>query len=277
MNEINEPYTLIQNIVDATESLVIIIENDTPILMNKACCSFFGINSFDEYSSNFGNFVNNFVPHPAYFNMNKVEEGEKWTEVLNALEDKDKIVSMLNTSHEPRAFSVHVDSSHPSYIVLSLTDISANLIKRIMTENHVNIDEKSGAYTKEYFLHTSEILQDGAAFNEKEIGLTMINILNSNEDDISVMVNRIKESIRQTDMLVKWSSQKLLLAYLVEQEDNAVLLSKKLQEVMSTERSKGINFNISVTLVNKEEKLTTSIKRLNSVFEEESCNKMQLV
>ena len=82
---------------------------------------------------------------------------------------------MFNTFHEPRAFGVAIDSSHPDYTVLTLTDISATLIKRIMIENDVSVD-KRGAYNKEYFLHTSEILQDGARFNEKEIGLTLINL-----------------------------------------------------------------------------------------------------
>ena len=62
MNEIYEPYKLIQNIVDATDDLIIIIEKEKPILMNQACCRFFGVSSFEEYTKNFGDFVNSSVP-----------------------------------------------------------------------------------------------------------------------------------------------------------------------------------------------------------------------
>jgi hypothetical protein len=277
MNEITEPYGLIQNIVDSVDDLVVIIEQTRPILMNRACCNFFGVRSIEEYSQNFGTFSNNFVPHPAYFNMNKVPEGKTWTEALSELEEKDKIVSMLNTFHEPRAFSVKVDSSHPTYTVLSLNDISANLIKRIMIENDVSIDKRSGAYNKDYLLHTAEILQDGAAYNEKEIGLTMIKVPQVQEDTLSTLVKDIKNEIRQTDMLVKWSSNTLLLAYLIDKEDNAILLSKKLQELVLKERSGGRDFNLSVTLVKKKEKLATAIKRLNEGLEKEGLNKLKLI
>jgi len=277
MNEIKEPYVLIQSIVDAVEELIVIIEDTRPILMNKACCDFFGVNSIEEYSQNFGAFCNNLVPHPAYFNMNKVPEGKTWIEALAQLDEKDKIVSMLNTFHEPRAFSVKIDNSHPSYTVLSLNDISANLIKRIMIENDVSIDKKSGAYNKDYFLHTAEIMQDGAAYNEKEIGLTMIKVPQNQESTLSSLVKEIKKEIRQTDMLVKWTSSTLLLAYLIDKEDNAVVLSRKLQDLVLKERSEGREFNLSVTLVRKKEKLATAIKRLSEALEEENLNKLKLI
>ena len=63
-----------------------------------------------------------------------------------------------------------------------------------MIENDVSIDKKSGAYNKEYFLHTSEILQDGARFNEKEIGLTLINIIDADNEVLADLVSKIKQS-----------------------------------------------------------------------------------
>ncbi len=277
MIELKDPYSLIQNVVDAQDDLVVVLEGEKPILMNHACASFFGVNSFAEYEKGFGAFENNFVPHPAYFNLSKVQEGESWIEALSSLDEKDKIVSMLNTSHEPRAFGVKLERSHPVYTVLSMKDISANLIKCIMIENDVSLDKESGAYNKEYFLHTAEILQDGAAYNEKEIGLTMIKVLDLHEKNLKSLVDEIKASVRENDMLVKYSSDTLLLAYLVDKEDNAVLFSKKLQELMLKERSKGMNFNITVTLVKKGEKLGTALKRLSNAIEETAINKLQLI
>ncbi len=272
-----EPYLLIQKIIDAQENMIIITEDEKPVMMNRSFCDFFNVRSFEDYQKNFGAFTNSFVPHPSYFHTGKVEEGRTWIETLEALDEKDRIVSMLNTAHEPRAFSVKVDNSHPAYAVLSFEDISANLIKCIMIENDVNIDKRSGAYTKEYFLHTSEILQDGAAFNEKEIGLTMISILDGDETSLADLVKLIKGSVRQNDMLIKWSSNMLLMAYLVDEEDNAMIFSKKLQDMMVKERSRGINFNIYVTLVKKSEKLTTAVARLSRVMNEADVNKLRLI
>ena len=277
MNEINRPYELIQSIVDTQENLIVVMQDGRPILMNRACTDFFAVSSFEQYKKDFGAFTNNFVPHPAYFNMNRVEEGQNWIEVLEGLQEEKKIVSMLNTFHEPRAFGVSINSSHGDYTVLTLSDISATLIKRIMIENDVSVDKKSGAYNKEYFLHTPEILQDGAKFNEKEIGLTMINVLDMEDEGLAKLVGKIKQSIRDTDMLVKWSSNSLLLAYLVDKEDNAVIFSKKLQDLVLQERSRGLNFTLCVSIVRKKEKIAAAVKRLVSVSEELSTNELRLI
>ncbi len=278
MNEIKEPYQLIQSIVDAQENLIIVIEDDKPILMNRSCCTFFGVKNFEEYSQSFGSFENNFVPHPSYFNAGKVEDGESWLEALERLDEKDKIVSMLSTSDEPRAFSVAINHTHPFYSVVSMHDISANLIKRIMIENDVSLDKESGAYNKEYFLYTAEILQDAAAYNEKEIGLTMLKLLDHQGEDLKRLVGNIKESIRENDMLVKYASNILLIACLVDKEENAMLFGKKLRELLISARSERMNFNIAVSLVKKGEKLGTSLKRLNNAIDDEQAvNRLQLI
>jgi len=261
MNEIHEPIKLIQNIVDAADSLIIIIEGTKPIMMNKALSDFFAVSSFEQYSKDFGSFVNNFIPHNSYFHSGKVEEGETWIEALLKLEEEDRIVSMINSNQEPRAFSVKLDNSHKDYVIVSMRDISASLIKRIMTENHVSIDQNSGAYNKEYFIHTSELLQDGAAFNEKSIGITMINILDSDVQNLAELVANIKANIRQNDMVVKWSRGILLLAYLVDTKENALLFTKKLQAVTQTEL-----MSLALTLVKKGESITNATKRVSSVL-----------
>lgn len=272
MNNIKDAYSLIQNIVDAQEKLIVIIENEKPILMNKVFRNFFGVSSLEQYINDFGLFVNNFVPHPSYFHAGKVEANQTWIEAMEAMDEKDKIVSMLSTSHEPRAFSVKLDHAHKDYVVLSLEDISANLIKRIMTENDMNMDKKSGAYTKDYFLHTAEILQDGAAYNEKEIGLTMMRLFGTEEDTIVSAVSTIKSVIRQNDILVKYSRDTLLLAYLIEKKDNAVLLTNKLQSLMKQGSASTV-----VSLVKKGEKIPTTINRMLSSLTELNIDEMKVL
>lgn len=135
-------------------------------------------------------------------------------EVAEGLQAAKKIISMLNTSHEPRAFGAKIDSSHSDYTVLSLADISATLIKRIMIENQVSTDKKIDACNKEYFLHISEILQGGARFNEKEIGLTLINITDADNEVLADLVSKIEQSIRDNE----YASQVVISQSLVSED-----------------------------------------------------------
>jgi len=272
MNEIKDAYTLIQTIVDTQENMVVVIEDEKPILMNKSFRDFFGVSSLEQYNRDFGAFVNNFVPHPSYFHTGKIEEGETWVEALNSLEDKDKIVSMLSKSHEPRAFGVKIDDMHDVYTVLAFEDISANLIKCIMIENDMNMDKTSGAYTKDYFLHTAEILQDGASYNEKDIGLSLLHLYDADEDELRSAVSKIKAVIRQNDILVKWAGDILLLAYLVEEEENAVRFTKKIHSLMPYRSSSAV-----VSLVKKGEKIPNAIHRMRTSLDELSENEMKVL
>ena len=260
---------LIQNIIDAQENIICIFEDAELILVNKAFNTFFSVNSLEQYTQEFGPFVNNFVPHNSYFHNEKVKEGEKWIEVIEQIEEKDRIVSMLNANYEPRAFSVGVDSSLSGYSVLTLSDISQDLIKRIMIENNVSIDEKSGAYNKEYFLHTSESFHDAAVFNEKSIGITMIEIDENGESGfLAKVVSCIKNRIRPDDMLVKYSESVLLLTYLVDSKENALQLSKKLSSVSQEESFKGLSIKMTVTLVQEQEKIGRAVTRSNALLAE---------
>jgi len=91
----------------------------------------------------------------------------------------------------------------------------------------------------------------------------MISMIDFQSEVLKELVSKIKGSIRDNDMLVKYSANTLLLAYLVDKEDNALLFSKKLQELMLNERAKGMNFNLLVTLVITGEKFSATINRLN--------------
>ncbi len=261
MKEITEPYLLIQSIVNTQKDLIVLIEDEKPILLNSAFLKFFKVNSFEQYTQDFGLFIKNFVPHPSYFHADKVTPNTTWIESLLALEEKDRIVSMINQAGEPRAFRVTVDVSHPHYAILSFEDISADLIKCIMIENNVSIDKSSGAYNKNYFLHTAESFYDGAIFNEKRIGLSMLSIEEDcDSEKLRDIVVNIKKVIRNNDMLIKYSSSILLMAYLVDSLENAQLFTKKLNSVLSKESTCKVLFS----LVKEKEKIPQALHRIEN-------------
>jgi hypothetical protein len=61
-----------------------------------------------------------------------------------------------------------------------------------MIENDVSIDKESGAYDKDYFLHTSKSFQNAAEFNKKPIAMTMI-------EDLSQIIGRAESSLQQSN------------------------------------------------------------------------------
>ena len=254
---------LAKKIADMQQEFVIVFEDEDIILTNKAFNRFFGVSSTEEYKSSFGAFINNFVPHPSYFNAQKIEEGETWFEAILKLDEIDRVVSILSSAHEPCAFSVTLDESLENLKIVTFTDITQSLIKRIMIENNASVDRKTGAYTKQYFLQIKQSFEEAAVFNEKIIGLAMITLNDEIESDSAKeFVDMLKKHTRQDDMLIKWSKEKFLMAYLVDNEERIQQVKNKLHSILSNKEINPYAFELTNTHQTNEEKISMLLEKL---------------
>lgn len=278
--ENNEWSQLFASAIDTQKDLVVLMHKHTPILFNKAFKNFAGISSVKEFLREFGPLQDRFVPHNSYFHSGKTDNPDEWTIALMQLPEHDRIVSMFNSKTEPYAFSVSVDNCVSDYEIITFTDISQDFIKRIMIENDVSIDKESGAYDKEYFIHTSKSFNDAAEFNQKAIGITMIELMSTDheaEQFLRDFTASIKSNIRQSDMLVRWDKKTFLLAYLANTAGDVIAFSQKLLLVMRQEpfeRLNTISMRMGATIQNNKEDITVIIKRAQTALEE--SNNMQV-
>ena len=257
---------LMKSVANAQKDLVVIFNDDEILLSNKAFNKFFGVSSLEEYKESFGAFVDNFVPHPSYFNKEKILQGESWFDGVMKLDEMDRVVSMLSQKYEPQAFSVAVDSSVVEYKIVTLEDITQTLIKRIMIENNATLDKKSGAYAKQYFLQIMKSYEDAAAFNEKIIGVCSVEILSDSLSDehVQEFVRNFKSATRQDDMLIRWAKNKFLLAFLVDDEEKANMVIRKLKEMTKSKVISGLDYEFEHTLQKNNESVAKLINGLSN-------------
>ncbi|MCX6052759.1 MAG: hypothetical protein NTZ60_09640 [Campylobacterales bacterium] len=264
--------SLIQSVIDSQKDLIILFKGENHILTNRAFNNFFGFSSLLDYNKSYGAIVDNFVPHPSYFHKEKIEKGESWLDAILKLDEMNRIVSMMTPTYDPCAFSVAIDRSVEDYSIVTLTDITRDLIKRIMIENNVNIDLKSGAYDKKYFLQVSKSFEDAAVFNEKILGVILATVDTYENPDfaydkkaLTEFVNHFKQSTRQDDMLVRWDEGKFLLIYFVDNEQNAQQMVKKLQNLVDSSDLKSLKCKLSSVVQNEKESITSLIRRVQIV------------
>lgn len=255
---------LLSAIIDNQEKLMVIFHNDEIILTNLAFNNFFGVGSTQEFNSGFGKFIDNFVPHPSYFHKEKILPNESWFDAILKLPLEDRMVSMITRNFDPHAFSVEIDRSVDAYKIVSFEDITQSLVKRIMIENHANMDEESGAYAREYFNQIARSYQDAALFNEKTIAMILITLNFDKEVNISSFTDKFKNIIRHDDMLVRWDENRFLLIYLAEPEDNAKKVLIKLRSALSSERFKEFEPTLELSIQENHESITSLIERVNS-------------
>ncbi|DAB39129.1 MAG: hypothetical protein A2023_07085 [Sulfuricurvum sp. GWF2_44_89] len=267
---------LFQSAIDTQTNLIILMHHNTPVLFNKAFQTFTGMPNVKMFLREFGSLLNRFVPHDAYFHPGKVENPDMWTKDFLNLPEEERVVSMINYRAEPYAFAVTLDQPVEEYTIVSFTDISQDLIKRIMIENDVSIDKESGAFNKDYFIHTAKSFQNASEFNKKAIGITMIEMASSDtnaEKYLHDFSSSIKCNIRQSDMLVRWDKKIFLLAYLIDSADNAMKFSRKLLGVMREEpfeNLKSISMRLGTTMQTDNEEISDTISRAESALKKSS-------
>ena len=262
---------LFQSLINGQKNLIVLMHKNRPLLFNRSFGDFFDCASIKKFTDNYGALHNCFVPYDAYFHAAKADVPENWAEALMALPEQDRIVSMVNHRADPHAFAVAVESPVTDYAVVTFTDISQDLIKRVMIENDASIDKASGAYDREYFIHTSKSFNDAAAFNDKAVGITMVELISSDADNyIRDFASSIAGSIRQSDMLVSWGRHLFLLAYLVDTPENAMKFSQKLLCVMKQEplgKIGNISMRLGTTVQRGQEEIDQIIKRAETALQ----------
>jgi hypothetical protein len=269
-------YRLFHALIDSLPSPAVLIHRHSAELFNQAFLDFHGVSSLREFTREFGDLPSRFVPHEAYFHAGKSAAPQQWLEALEALPEAERIVSMINSRAEPHAFAVSVERSVPEYAVLTFTDISQELVKRIMIENDASIDRASGAYRKEYFIHTAKGFEDAATFNKLRVGVTAIEFECADPDeDARNIASAIKNSTRQNDMLVRWGACRYLLVYLTDKRDNIRILSNKLLQLLHCEFPSA-RARFTATLQQEGESLEHVVERAESALKasEPSCVRM---
>ncbi|QFR49035.1 hypothetical protein FJR48_04560 [Sulfurimonas lithotrophica] len=253
---------LLSIIANLNDDLIVIFKDENVIFTNSSFNRFFNVFSTEDYNTNFGEFENNFIPHPNYFNKNKITGGENWIDAILKLDEKDRIVSMLSQTYDPKAFSVNIDKSVKEYRVVVFKDITQDLIKRIMIQNHTNIDAKSGAYDRKYFKEIAKSYQEAAVFNEKIVSI--LSIVITKEDGLvhKDFVNNLLVMIRRDDMLVRWDENRFLLVYMSENSEIANKVLEKFKNIINLNPINKYGCKIELNTQKEKEDIASLIKRL---------------
>jgi len=261
---------IIHAIADAQKDLIVVFQGNEPIFINKAFERFFAVSSLEHYKQEFGPFVRNFVPHPSYFHGDGLEKGKNWIDAIAELDVMERVVSMVTPTYEPHAFSVAIQKVE-EYAVVTFSDITQTLIKRIMVENNTSVDAKSGAYAKNYFMQIAQSFQDAALFNKKFISAVRIDVkkrdgslIRDDEMLLKVLVHSFKSVIRQDDMLIRWDDNAFVVLYLVDSIISAQAMFEKLQLLSQKIESEEVECLLERFMQKEGEGIKSFSSRINS-------------
>lgn len=258
---VNTCFALMTNIVNTKKDLFVLFEDDKPVLTNSTFNNFFQISSAEEFIGNYKNILNCFTHHPLYFNENKIENNESWFEAILKVPKAEQIVSMVSSDFIPHAFEVSIDESIEHYKIVTFTDITQEMIKRIMTQNNATMDEQTGAYDKDYFIYISKSFEDAAVYNKKVISIISLDTKSDDTDELKKLVSSIQSNIRNDDMLIHWGEGKFLLVHFITNKSEPTSLINKLQDLVNQQSTLCNKSKITETIQEEKESIDALIDR----------------
>lgn len=211
----------LQAILDAQDSLIQVVSDDSSFEVNRTLLDFCGYKSLEEFNLKHECISELFIEKNNYFVM-KLEG--LWFEEIIKLEDSKRIVMMKNSDGKEHIFRVNVKSFmfNSKHVVISLNDITDLKNYTYELQYQATHDNLTKLYNR-YKLN-NELDREIIRENRYTHGLSLIMIdiddfkkVNDNYGhDIGDVVlkniaNILKKSVRATDNVARWGGEEFMI------------------------------------------------------------------
>ncbi|MET0052232.1 MAG: diguanylate cyclase [Candidatus Thiodiazotropha sp.] len=278
-------------LLDAQPTMVIVTNATEVQFANRPLLEFFRCEDIDIFRKRYQCVCNSFVQSDNFFHMGKVGEHENWIAAIQELPRDKRVVSMI--SHQDfteKAFSVSVNGFEDHYVV-DFHDISETMLKQPELIRRVEHDALTQAYTREYFYRSIGVISKQHTAVNLLTALTMLDIdhfkrINDTyghdmgDDVLKALVNHIQNTLRSSDVLIRWGGEEFLLVLGVKDEEALSTVLNNLCERIAITKMPivgTITCSFGATLLNQGESIDTAIKRSDiALYESKGAGRNQV-
>ena len=211
----------LQAILDAQDSLIQVVSDDSSFEVNQTLLDFCGYKSLDEFNQKHECISELFVEKNNYFVM---KDDGLWFDEIIKLEDNKRIVMMNNTQGKEHIFRVTIKSFifNSKHIVISFNDITDLKNYTYELEYQASHDNLTKLFNR-YKLN-NELDREIIRENRYNHGLSLIMIdiddfkkVNDNygHDTGDIVLKNIahilKNSVRATDSVARWGGEEFMI------------------------------------------------------------------
>lgn len=263
-----------QRILDAQKSIVIITDGRQIIDCNRKFLEFLGFADLDAFKKVYDCICERFEENDRFFHLGKVPEGENWITVLEELPAQEHIVSISSVEGVPHAFTVSINHFDEDYII-SFADISETMREHFSLEQRASRDKLTGAFNRDYFSSNIDLLIEEARRQETNVGFIIFDIDHFKEVNdtyghgrgdsvLKNLVQRVKETVRQEDLLIRWGGEEFLIVVKIDHVRNLGFMAENIRKRIAREPFEDVgpvSCSFGVTLYSGSEMVEASIER----------------
>ncbi len=213
----------LQKFIDIQDSIVILTNSLKINFANKKFFDFFGYENLNEFLKDYNCIIDRFINNDSFFHRDKVSEGEQnWIESLLNLPGRQRIVSILDKSSVPHAFTVSINQFNSDSYVINFSDISDNMIEKLQLQKQAIHDPLTAAFNRVYFDNSIKNIIELNKNEHKKTGVIFFDIdhfkqINDNyghkvgDNILKALVLLVKKHIRENDPLIRWGGEEFLI------------------------------------------------------------------
>ncbi|MDD2356797.1 MAG: diguanylate cyclase [Thiovulaceae bacterium] len=269
-----------QRILDAQDSILLIMNKDEILEVNKKFLDFFGYASLAIFKLHDRDISEKFLDDERCFHIKNIENKRDWIEKLASIDSKDKIVSMMDKKGDVYYFSIQENKMEDNYL-LELSDISDTMKEKFRFIDKAYTDSLTGAYNREYFNASNETIIN-STHNGLHLGIIFCDIdLFKNVNDtyghdvgdqvLKQIVQIMRKTIRVDDLIVRWGGEEFVIFLNIDSMDILIKIANNIREAIESEvfdNVEKITCSFGLSIYNKDEDIYEAIKRADEALYE---------
>ncbi len=246
MQKTKEESIKLKKFIDIQNSIVILTNGKKFKYANKKFFDFFKYVDIYDFLDKHECICELFIRNKSFFSLEDVKEDEKtWVESLLNLSGRNRIVSMIDKTSTPHAFTVSINSYDKDNYIINFSDISDAMSEKLQLQKQIVRDQLTKAYNRVYFEKIKDDFIDANRSDNKQTGIIFFDIdhfkdVNDTyghevgDDVLKEIVSLVRTHIRSSDKLIRWGGEEFIILLPADSIDDvykeAEHLRKTIQE-----------------------------------------------
>jgi len=244
VQKVKEQTLKLQKFIDIQNSIVILTDGKKFKFANKKFFDFFQYADIEDFLQKHSCICDLFVYNKNFFSLDDVKEGEaNWVESLLNLSGRNRIVSMLDKTSTPHAFTVSINRYDKDNYVINFTDVSDAMTEKLQLQQQVVRDQLTKSYNRVYFEKNIDSIIANNISENKNTGIIFFDIdhfkkINDTfghrvgDDILKGLVELVKQNIRSNEKLIRWGGEEFLIIIPANTIDEIYKEAEKLRKLI---------------------------------------------
>jgi diguanylate cyclase (GGDEF)-like protein len=221
--DLQDQKNFIQTILNTQPNMIIITDGISAEYVNKRLLDFYNCEDLDAFKRKYKCICHTFIHNNDYFHEGKVVDETNWIDYLKKLQEEEQIVSIVSQmSFKTKAFKLSITYYKDDCHIITLSDISATIMKQLELKDKTIHDKLTNAYNREYFeLHYEDYIEETLKSGEY-LGIALIDIDHfKNVNDryghdigdsvLKEFVGTLNQFSRKNDIVIRWGGEEFII------------------------------------------------------------------